>query len=299
MRKSLPFGIAALFSVVLFSGCNNVVRTYDEIEDRLDRTVIGTKHSVVFNPAEPDGVEFTATAANVTKQKVRKFQVFVHGEKVTPYEGWRECYEIPCGLVLVPVSLCSHIISVFTFGVYPFSFSNHVTDLAYSGLNPCLNWESETRLEKCPLEAKDKLIDEVEEDRVSPIPNAAIVVSTGGAKRRFNADKFGAAKIVLVGLDRSESLFNGDRLFRFTIVGDREPAREWLISRQYANRLLRARAAIMRYGSAPSGKALVQAVKTLESLKFTGLAYQFERGELTKHGKDAAFIKEFNEVSLE
>ena len=118
-------------------------------------------------------------------------------------------------------------------------------------------------------------------------------------KHRFSTDKFGAAKIVLVGLDRSRSLFNGDRLFRFTIAGDSEPAREWLISRQYANRLLRARAAIMRYESAPSGKALVHAVETLESLKFIGLAYQFERGELAKHGKDASFIKEFNDVSLE
>ena len=299
MRKSLSFSIAALFSVVLFSGCNNVIRTYDEIEDRVDRTVIGTKHSVVFTPAEPDSFEFTATAANVTKQKVRKFQVFVHGEKVTPYEGWRECYEMPCGLLLVPVSLCSHIISVVTFGVYPFSFSNHITDLAYSGLNPCLNWESETRLEKCPLEAKDKLIDEVEEDRVSPIPNAAIVVSTGGAKRRFNADKFGAAKIVLVGLDRSESLFNGDRLFRFTIAGDGEPAREWLISRQYANRLLRARAAIMRYEAAPTGRKLAETVKTLEELKFTGLAFQLEKRELARNQENTAFMDEFNNMALE
>ena len=299
MRKSLHFSMAALFCAAVFCGCGNVIRTYDEIEDRIDRTVIGTKHAVVFTPAEPSGFEFTATAANVTKQKVKKYQVFVHGEMVTPYEGWRECYEMPCGLLLVPVSLCSHILSVFTFGVYPFSFSNNVTDLAYSGLNPCLNWESETRLEKCPLEAKDKLVDESEEDQVSPIPNAVINVSTGGAERRFATDKFGAAKIVLVGLTRKESLFGGDRLFRFTIAGDKELTREWLISRQYANRLLRARAAIMRYESAPSGKELVQAVKTLESLKFTGLAYQFERGELEKHRKDEAFMREFNDVSLE
>ena len=299
MRKSLLFCICTMVSTSFFCGCHNVIRTYDEIEDRIDRTVIGTKHAVVFSPEEPDGFEFSATAANVTKQKVKKYQVFVRGEMVTPYEGWRECYEIPCGLLLVPVSLCSHIISVFTFGVYPFSFSNYVTDLAYSGLNPCLNWESDTRMEKCPVESKDKLVDESEEDQISPIPNAVIVIATGGTKRKIDTDQFGAAKIVLVGLNRSESMFSGDRLFRFSIVGDKEPVREWLISRQYANRLLRARAAIMRYESHPTGKGLVQAVKMLESLKFTGLAYQLERGELKKHGKDADFIREFNDVSLE
>lgn len=299
MRKSLLFFAVALVISGFFCGCNNVVRPYDEIVDRIDRTVIGTKHAVVFSPKEPDSFEFTATAANVTKQKIKKYQVFVRGEIVTPYEGWRECYEIPSGLLLVPVSLCSHIISVFTFGVYPFSFSNYVTDLAYSGLNPCLNWESEDRIEKIPAESKDKLVDEAEEDQVSPIPNAVIEVSTGGAVRKFPTDKFGAANIVLVGLDRRSSLFGGDRLFRFAIEGDSAPVREWLISRQYANRLLRARAAILRYESAPSGKALVRAVKALEELKFTGLAYQLERGELKKHGKDAAFIREFNDMSLE
>ena len=290
--------VAAVFAT-LFSGCRNVVRGYDEIVDRIDRQVIGTKHAVLFSPEEPDGFEFSATAANVTKQKIKKYQVFVRGELVTPYQGWRECYEVPCGLLLVPVSLCSHIISVFTFGVYPFSFSNHVTDLAYSGLNPCLNWESEDRLEKCPLESQDKLVDESEEDQVSPIPNAVIAVTTGDQERKFQTDQFGAAKIRLVGLDRGNALFAGDRLFRFTVVGDAAPVREWLISRQYANRLLQARAAILRYGAAPSGKALVQAVKKLESLKFTGLAYQLEHSELEKHRKDAAFIREFNDMSLE
>ncbi len=299
MRKSLLFCIGALFSAVFFCGCNNVIRTYDEIEDRIDRTVIGTKHAVLFSPENPDGFEFSATAANVTKQKVKKYQVFVRGELVTPYEGWRECYEIPCGLLLVPVSLCSHIISVVTFGVYPFSFSNHVTDLAYSGLNPCLNWESDERMNKCPVESKDKLVDESEEDQVSPIPNAVIVVATGSTKRKIETDQFGAAKIVLVGLNRSESLFSGDRLFHFSIADDSEPVREWLISRQYANRLLRARAAVMRYESRPTGKGLVQAVKMLESLKFTGLAYQLERRELEKRRKDSDFIREFNDVSLE
>ena len=299
MRKSLLSGIVALLSTVFFCGCNNVIRSYDEIVDRIDRTVIGTKHAVVFNPVEPDGYEFSATAANVTKQKVKKYQVFVRGELVTPYEGWRECYEIPCGLVLVPVSLCSHIISVFSFGVYPFSFSNYVTDLAYSGLNPCLNWESEGRVEKVPLETKDKLVDEAEEDQLSPIPNAVILLATGSATHKLATDQFGVAKVTLVGLDRKSSLFGGDRLFRFSIEGDKEPVREWLISRQYASRLLRARATIMRYEVAPSGKALVRAVKALEALKFTGLAYQLERGELEKHSKDATFIREFNKLSLE
>ena len=298
MKKPLSTALV-LFCVLLLAGCANTIRTYDDTEDRIERATIGTKYAVLLNPEMPDSFEFTATAATVHKQTVKKFQTFTHGEVVTPYQGWREFYEVPCGLVLVPVSLCSHLISVFTFGVYPFSFSNDVTCVAYSGLNPCLNWESESRTEKRPIDSEDKLIDVTEEDKVTPIPEAVIKVATSDLTREFKTDEFGTVKLTLVGLDRGESIFRGDREFHFTVSGDTDTTHRLLISREFANKLLRARAAIMRYESAPSGKALVQAVKTLESLKFTGLAYQFERGELTKHGKDADFIKEFNDASLE
>lgn len=289
--------VAAILSTV--SGCANAIRTYDDTEDRIERTVIGTKNTVRFTPEVPENSEFTVTVLRVNKQKVKKYQVFIHGDVVTPYEGWRQCYEMPCGLLLVPVSLCSHLVSVFTFGVYPFSVSNNITDLAYSGLNPCLNWESEERSEKHPLEFKEKLVDESEEDQESPIPNAVLTIVSGGERRKFTADQFGVVKLSLVGLSHEESIFKGDRVFEFFVGDDPQPVRQWLISRRFANQLLRARATILRYESSPSGRSLVQAVKALEGLKFTVLAYQLEKRELTKHAKDTAFIEEFNRLSLE
>lgn len=296
MQKFLLITVASALTLV-FAGCANAVRTYDDTEDQIDRTTIGTKRMVIV-PEKLDNFEFDATAATVNKQKVKRYQAFIHGELVTPYDGWRECYEIPAGLALVPVSLCSHILSVFTFGVYPFSFSNDITDLAYSGLNPCLNWESETRSEKHPLETSRKLVDEQEEDTITPIPNAEIILTTGESSRSFKTNEFGVVKLKFVGLDNDEAIFHGDRNFDFKVKGNTEVTNK-VISRDFATKLLRARAAIMRYDASPSGKKLVQAVKTLEELKFTGLAYQLEKRELGKHKKDAAFIQEFNDMSLE
>lgn len=293
------FTVAAIVPLLLLSGCVNAIRTYDDTEDRIERIAIGSKNAVRFTPDPPENSEFTVTALRVNNQKVKKYQIFIHGEVVTPYEGWRKCYEMPCGLLLVPVSLCSHLVSAVTFGVYPFSISNHITDLAYSGLNPCLNWEDEDRSEKRPLESKEKLIDEAEEDQESPIPGAAITVATGDSRRRLTADRFGTVKLPLVALNHGDSVFVGDRAFDFFVNDDPQPARRWLISRRFANRLLRARAAVMRYESAPSGKALVQAIQVIEDQKFTGLAYQLEKRELVKHKNDTAFIGEFNRLSLE
>ena len=298
MKKPLSTALV-LFCVLLLAGCANTIRTYDDTEDRIERATIGTKYAVLLNPEMPDSFEFTATAATVHKQTVKKFQTFTHGEVVTPYQGWREFYEVPCGLVLVPVSLCSHLISVFTFGVYPFSFSNDVTCVAYSGLNPCLNWESESRTEKRPLTSDDKLIDETEEDKVTPIPEAVIKVATSDLTREFKTDEFGTVKLTLVGLDRGESIFRGDREFHFTVSGDTDTTHRLLISREFANKLLRARAAIMRYEAAPTGRKLAETVKTLEELKFTGLAFQLEKRELARNQENTAFMDEFNNMALE
>ena len=298
MKKPLSTALV-LFCVLLLAGCANTIRTYDDTEDRIERATIGTKYAVLLNPEMPDSFEFTATAATVHKQTVKKYQTFTHGEVVTPYQGWREFYEVPCGLVLVPVSLCSHLISVFTFGVYPFSFSNDVTCVAYSGLNPCLNWESESRTEKRPLTSENKLIDETEEDKVTPIPEAVLKVATSDITREFKTDEFGTVKLTLVGLDRGESIFRGDREFHFTVSGDTDTTHRLLISREFANKLLRARAAIMRYEAAPTGRKLAETVKTLEELKFTGLAFQLEKRELARNQENTAFMDEFNNMALE
>ena len=297
--RLFPLMAMAAAMICVCTGCANVVRPYDDTEDRVDRTELGVKRTVLFTPDPPNSVDFTATAATVNKQQVKRYQVFIHGEIVTPYEGWREIYEIPTGIVLIPVSLCSHIISVFTFGVYPFSFSNAVTDLAYSGVNPALNWESESRTEKQPLTSTEKLIDEQEEDKITPIQNATILVETGDFNRKFTADKFGNVALKFVALERDNSLFRGDRVFLFTVDNDTKVTRQLLISRDFANHLLRARAAIMRYESAPSGRNLSRAVKTLEEMKFTGLAYLLEKRELEKNRNNSAFLEEFNNVSLE
>ncbi len=153
--------------------------------------------------------------------QVKKYQVFVQGELVTPYEGWRKAYEMPCGLILAPVSLCSQLLSVFSFGIYPFSFSSGIQDLAFTGLNPCLNWESESRTERRVLSSEDKLIDEFQEDKGTPLPNVAVSVVSGEMSKNYITDKFGIFHLTLVGLNAKDSVFNMAREFDFQVGDDK------------------------------------------------------------------------------
>lgn len=299
MTKRLITAVAVIGMAGLLSGCANFVRNYEETQDRVDRETIGTKYDVSFTPDPPVDSAFPVTALKVEKQQVKKYQVFVYGEVVTPYNGWRKTYEMPCGLLLAPISLCSHVLSVFTFGVYPFSVSGEINNLAFSGLNPCLNWESESRTEKRVLSTKDKLIDEFQEDKGTPLPNVAVTVLAGDAARNYVTDKFGVFQLTLVGLTPKDSAFNTAREFNFRVSNDPQVTKRLLITREFAGKLLRARAVIVRYEMAPSGRKLVQAVKQLEELKFNALAYDLEKRELAKYKNNSTFIKDLNDASLE
>ena len=105
MGKLLKTVFVAAVLLPIISGCANYIKDYEASEDRVIRTPIGSKHDIIFKPAVPADSEFTAVAITVNKQKVKKYQVFIKGRVETPYKWWREFYEFPCGLVLVPVSL--------------------------------------------------------------------------------------------------------------------------------------------------------------------------------------------------
>ena len=299
MKKRL-FALAAVFAISgILSGCSNSIRTYQDSEDKVVRETIGTKYDVRFTPDPPVAPEFAVTALRVEKQQVRKYQVQVEGEIATPYEGWRESYEILCGILLLPVSICSHVISVVTFGVYPFSVSGAINDLSFTGMNPCLNWESEERVEKIVKTSTERLVDNVQEDKITPLANVAVTVFSGGKTKKYTTDKFGLFKLSLVGLNPAESIFNTDREFQFRVADDAKTTRKLVITREFAGKLLRARMFIVQYETAPSGKALVQTVKKLEELRFNDLAFALEKRELAKRKDDKAFMKDFNDATLE
>lgn len=299
MKKRLVALAVLLGMSGILSGCSNFIRTYEETENKVVRETIGTKYDVRFTPDPPVAPEFTATAMRVEKQQVRKYQVLVSGEVVTPYEGWRESYEIPCGILLLPVSICSHVISLVTVGVYPFSVSGAINDLAFTGMNPCLNWESDERTEKVVKTSDERLVDNVQEDKITPLANVPVAVSSGDKTKKYITDKFGLFKLSLVGLNPAESIFNTDREFQFRVSDDSQVTRKLVITREFAGKLLRARMFIIRYETLPSGKSLVQTVKKLEELHFNDLAFALEKRELAKRKNDKVFMKDFNDATLE
>lgn len=286
-------------ALLVFCGCNNYIRNFEESEIKVERSTVAEKNNVRFTPDPPVNSQFLAIAERLEQEAVKKYQIKTTGEVVTPYSGWRKSYEMPCGLALIPVSIVSHIMSALSFGMYPFSVSGTINDLAFTGINPCLNWESESRIEKITTLSESKLIDEYKEDKATPYPKKKVMVKSGDRARAYVTDEFGAFTVVLVGLDPEESIFNAARDVNFWVGDDKTPSGELLLTREFAGKLLRARALMVEYNLAPSGRKLVDTVKKLEGLKFNELAYEFEKCELGKRKNDEAFMTDFNNASME
>ncbi len=281
------------------SGCANHIRNVESTIPEVERKDISSMYTVRFEPEPPVNTVFPATAELVEKQLVKNYQVKKTEALVTPYSGWRKCYEVPCGLVLFPVSIASHVVSAVTFGVYPFSVSGVINDLAFSGMNPFLNWETESRTTLRPISSERVLTDEVVANKITPLSKVKVRVSSGERSKDFVTDSFGVFKVTLVGISPEDSIFNAARNLDFQVGDNLTPVKSVILSREFVGKLLRARAVIVAYEMAPSGKKLVNAVKTIEKLNFIQLAYDFEKRELEKHKNDTAFMNDFNKVSME
>ncbi len=292
--------VCVLSAAMLYSsGCANFIRNVESTVPEVERKNVSSMYAVRFEPDPPVDTMFPATAELIEKQLVKNYQVKKTEALVTPYSGWRKCYEVPCGLVLFPVSIASHVVSAVTFGVYPFSVSGVINDLAFSGMNPFLNWETESRTALHPISSERVLTDEVVVNKTTPLSKVKVRVSSGDRSKDFVTDSFGVFTVTLVGISPEESLFNAARNLDFQVGDNLTSVKSIILSREFVGKLLRARAAIVAYEMAPSGKKLVQTVKTIEKLNFIRLAYDFEKRELEKYKNDTAFMNDFNKVSME
>jgi hypothetical protein len=100
-RSTLPWG-AALCGALLVSGCANQMSQRSEHEERVERKLL--EHSLQIDVGEPKVLELPQRRVRIHEQKtfeVTEFEVTRRYDRYTPYQPWREIYEIPLGAVAV------------------------------------------------------------------------------------------------------------------------------------------------------------------------------------------------------
>lgn len=208
-RNTLGLGGAALCGTLLVSGCANHMSQRSEHEERVERKLLD--HSLQIDVGEPKVLELPQRRVKINEQKtfeVTEFEVTRHYDRYTPYQPWREIYEIPLGAVAVVGGVGANVVNVFALGNLPDSVTRDWLSYGFAGLNPFMNVQSNGR-------AQQNLagIDEVQRDKrteYSSLPWSERPVQVKAGKQTFDmtTDRNGVLRLNLLDSPFAENDLN-------------------------------------------------------------------------------------------
>ena len=293
-KKHLPllavFGILPLILV----GCANHLRDTESVSQEDDKKILNVKYDLKLTPETIRDASYHVEIEKQESVEVKKFQVNTVKSIVTPYQGWREFYEVPAGIGLLPVSICSHLLFICTFGILPYDVPKNITNLSFTGMNPALNWENEERSEENLVSAERKMLSDVTENIRTPLAQQEIVVRSEKDSRKYTTDDFGGFDLNFLALNERDTFYPNARKISFVLEGSPEKElKHVILTRDFLARLLKAKARINTYRANPSGKDLFDTVIYLEKNGFEQLGYSLEESELARTANDSRFQEEF------
>lgn len=269
--------------LVFFSGCANHLEDITKEIPENTRQVVERQYVLTTEEDTPTSSTFKVTLEQIENIRITTYQVRKISAVYTPYEGWRESYEILAGLGLFPVAVVSNVFSVFSFGMFPFSWSSELTKYAFDGMNPFMNFESSGRTQEIPLNVERTQVDSFTESKRNPLKDEMLVIRAGDDVWRVSTNQRGEAEIVLLSADPETSQRIDSRYLDIYLEKDNQKYKTIPVSRRFLSRLTQANETILRYRAAPSAKGLAECVKKLESLSFEDIALQLEERELEAH----------------
>ncbi|MGE8412001.1 MAG: hypothetical protein ACN6QY_06500 [Pseudomonas sp.] len=198
-RNTLSLGGAALCGALLVSGCANQMSQRSEHEERVERKLLD--HSLQIDVGEPKVLELPQRRVRIHEQKsfeVTEFEVTRHYDRYTPYQPWREIYEIPLGAVALVAGVGANVVNVFALGNLPDSVTKDWLSYGISGVNPFMNMPSHGRAQQ-NLAA----IDEVQRDKrveYSSLPwsERPVQVKAGKQSYELSTDRNGVLSLNLL-----------------------------------------------------------------------------------------------------
>jgi len=301
MRNITKITMGCIGTVLLLgSGCANHLRNIDTVSQETERKILGVKYELKLTPETLRDTTYHVDIEKLESAEVKKFEVHTVKELATPYQWWRELYEIPAGIGLLPVSIGSHLLFLCSFGMFPYDIPKSINELSFTGMNPMLNWESSTRTEETLVLMNKKMLSQGNENVKKPVAQKNILVKAGDLSKICKTDDFGGFTLNFLSLRSEEMFFPLSRKIVFSLESEKnKEIKHYILTRDFLAKLLRARSKMNTYAAHPSGKLLFETVIYLEKTGFEQLAYSLEESELQKHKDDRKFQTEFQTASQE
>ncbi|PKA71579.1 hypothetical protein ATI02_4566 [Pseudomonas baetica] len=298
-RNTLGLGGAALCATLLVSGCANHMSQRSEHEERVERKLLD--HSLQIDVGEPKELELPQRRVKINEQKtfeVTEFEVTRRYDRYTPYQPWREIYEIPLGAVAVVGGVGANVVNVFALGNLPDSVTRDWLSYGFAGLNPFMNVQSNGR-------AQQNLagIDEVQRDKrteYSSLPWSERPVQVKAGKQTFDmtTDRNGVLRLNLLDSPFAENDLNHVGKLQISVEDAKDDVHSdssLMISSHLRGKLLEAHGLIYDDLEDDEVSQWVHRVKRLSELGLEEEASELEQSliELTRNDPElqAEFLK--------
>ncbi|TRX75611.1 hypothetical protein [Pseudomonas mangiferae] len=197
-RSSLRLAGAALGGVLL-CGCANHLPQRSEHEERTERKLLG--HSLQIDVGAPQVLELPQRRVRINEQKtfeVTDFEVTRRYDRYTPYQPWRELYEVPLGAVAVVAGVGANVLNVVLLGNLPDSVTKDWISYGFAGLNPFMNVESNGRSQQNLAELQEKQLDKRMEYSSLPWAERPVTVKAGNQAYELLTDRQGILRLNLL-----------------------------------------------------------------------------------------------------
>jgi len=198
-RNTCNLIASLLGAALLLSGCANQLPQRSEHEERIERKLLD--HSLQIEVGEPRVLELPQRRVRVHEQKtfeVTAFDVTRRYDRYTPYQPWRELYEVPLGAVAVVGGIGANVLNVVLLGSLPDSATKDWISYGFAGLNPFINVESNGRSQQNLASLEERRQDARMEYSSLPWAERPVLVKAGKQNHELLTDRNGILRLNLL-----------------------------------------------------------------------------------------------------
>lgn len=295
--STLILGSVALCGAFMVSGCANHLPQRSEHEERIERKLL--EHKLQIDLGEPATLELPQRRVRIHEYKsfeVTDFEVTRHYDRYTPYQPWREAYEIPLGAVAVVAGIGANVANVIALGHLPDSITHDWISYGVAGLNPFMNVPSNGRAQQNLAGIDEVQTDKRIENSTLPWNERPVLVRAGDETHELSTDRNGVLRVNLLDSPFAEQDLSRVTRLYVNVEDEQDNARadaSLPISRSLRGKLLEAHGLIYDDLEDDEVGQWVHRVKRLSELGLEEQASELEQSlvELTRN--DPQLQREF------
>ena len=284
--------------LVTLAGCANQLPQRKDVESRFERKLIS--HSLTLEAGQTEPLALPQRNIRVHESKtfdVTEIEETRYLLRYTPYQPWRELYEVPLGAVAIVAGLGANVVNVITLDSLPTSVTRGWLKYGFDGLNPAMNVESNSRAQQSLQRLTQKELNQREETLNLPWAERPLRVDVPGHEGfELLTDSNGKLALNLLQPPFADLDLRNVKQLRLSVLDpldDTEAHAELQIDRSLRQTLSEAQALIFDDLEDDDVSEWVQRVRRLQALGLDSEAANLEQSLLALTANDPELQEEF------